>query len=1077
MFHISELKLSNFKSFKKAHIKLPASFVCFAGPNGSGKSNLCDAIKFALGENSLKSLRVKKIHNLIHSGSKSAYVCLVFQDAEGKKHEIKRQIREDGKVQYSINGKKCTRSAILELLRQYNLDNFGRNIVAQGEVAKIINMSGKERRGIIDAVAGIASFEEKKKEALRELDIVETRIKEAQVVINERKSFLKELEEEKEKAERYLEAKEQVKNVKGSLLKNELNKISQELEKLEQQDQKAKELMEKIEVQKKELEEKINEKEEVREKISKELREKQKLSELIRVRERLLATHAAHEKEIIEKSKQVEELEGEIEIKQNKLTSIKKEVEEIAKELIKSEEKLSSLESMGGVGREELEEKQNKIFSLHEKIKETEKELIKIETEIKNKQDRLNQLAKENKLLEIEDISKKKKELEEIESKIREMFNRTKNINKQISEVDKKLLDLREKATMFKVRSGQSQTWTFIKNLNDPEVVGQVAELIDFNSNYANAIEAAAGNRLFYIVVRSSEGAIRLIEKLKNAKAGRATFIPLDRIVVHKPVEYNQYKSVYEIITCPPEVDRAIMYVFGDTLLVPNVHEAKKIKNMRIVTTNGEIFERSGIISGGKSGGTIAMIQARKINEELESAKSEKERLVQELYRLREIEGELRTERARIEVEIKTIELKEKESTIKRKQVEEEIKELEKSISELKEKKKVLQKEVEKRKAETEQAKNELKELEGKYEEIKEIAAEIAKIKAQIRSKEDEKQEKEIRISEITHELQTLIEKRDSIGKELTKITKDKKEIENRLEEIRKRYANRNSEIEDMFSRLKEIEEEIGKLGAELKKLEEEKQRIEKTIQQNEVKKAVAKTKKEDLTVELSAIGEYIYLEEPREKLIEKLNTYESTLKNLGNVNLAAKEMYEKKREEIEEVEEKINNLEKERRAILEMIDEIEERKKDRFFNCFDEVNRHLKELFKSTNLGEGHLYLDKPRDPFNSGLHIKINRNNREEILDALSGGEKTVVALMFIFALQLYKPSPFYILDEVDAALDKKNSNNFSSLIKDLGKGSQFIVVTHNDTVISNAEKVVGVSKVNGVSKVVGVDLAGIR
>ncbi|MFH0738065.1 MAG: LAGLIDADG family homing endonuclease [Candidatus Micrarchaeota archaeon] len=193
-------------------------------------SNLCDAIRFAMGETSLRSLRAKKVRDLIYAGSKSAEVILHFgSDNGGESYEIKRAIREDGKIRYRLNGKRTTRSTIHETLNRHNLDESGRNTVAQGEVQRIISMNGKERRGIIDSVAGIADFEAKKKEALGELTTVEGRIREARVVLGERKAFLDELGREKEVAIRYLGSKKTLTNAKGTLLKSEIERNEKDL--------------------------------------------------------------------------------------------------------------------------------------------------------------------------------------------------------------------------------------------------------------------------------------------------------------------------------------------------------------------------------------------------------------------------------------------------------------------------------------------------------------------------------------------------------------------------------------------------------------------------------------------------------------------------------------------------------------------------------------------------------------------------------------------------------------------------------------------------------------------------------
>jgi len=139
----------------------------------------------------------------------------------------------------------------------------------------------------------------------------------------------------------------------------------------------------------------------------------------------------------------------------------------------------------------------------------------------------------------------------------------------------------------------------------------------------------------------------------------------------------------------------------------------------------------------------------------------------------------------------------------------------------------------------------------------------------------------------------------------------------------------------------------------------------------------------------------------------------------------------------------------------------------------FQAVATHFSNMFKHLDVGEGHLYLDKPATPFESGMFIKIRRNNKDHSLDALSGGEKTFVALMFIFALQFFKPAPFYILDEIDAALDAPNCKRLSTLVSSMSGQSQFILVSHKDLVMSKAASVIGVSKTAGVSQVVGVRL----
>ena len=232
-------------------------------------------------------------------------------------------------------------------------------------------------------------------------------------------------------------------------------------------------------------------------------------------------------------------------------------------------------------------------------------------------------------------------------------------------------------------------------------------------------------------------------------------------------------------------------------------------------------------------------------------------------------------------------------------------------------------------------------------------------------------------------------------------------------------------------------------------------------------------TRLADLQAEFEEFNEVEPLEGGKEQLTQMMRSAESTLSELGAVNLAAPEMYEEKSKEVNEMQEKLETLRVEKEAVIDMISGIEDKKKEAFFETFHEVDTQFQKLFTLINIGEGHLYLDKPSTPFESGLYIKVRRNDRDHSLESLSGGEKSLVALMFVFALQFYKPSPFYVLDEVDAPLDKVNTKNLAKLLTELAPQSQFLVVSHNDIMMGMASAVLGVSRVDGVSKIVGVKL----
>ncbi len=248
---------------------------------------------------------------------------------------------------------------------------------------------------------------------------------------------------------------------------------------------------------------------------------------------------------------------------------------------------------------------------------------------------------------------------------------------------------------------------------------------------------------------------------------------------------------------------------------------------------------------------------------------------------------------------------------------------------------------------------------------------------------------------------------------------------------------------------------------------------IDKKLGKIEVKVEMLSTRLEDLENELKEFEGVETIEAGKQELLKNIEDSKELLTSLGDVNLSAPEMYDVKKKEIDEMVDRIEKLQVEKHAILDMIAGIVERKKVAFFEAFEAIEENFRKLFQHINIGEGELYLSDPENLFESGLHIKIKRDNREHALELLSGGEKTLLALMFSFAIQFYKPSPFYILDEVDASLDKANSRHLSQLLNQLSQSSQFIVVSHDDTIMSSAQAIYGVTKVDNISKIVGIKL----
>ena len=1112
MLRISSLKLRGFKSFKKADIQFPEDFSALAGPNGSGKSNVCDAIRFVMGEQRLKALRAKKVKDLICHNAKIADVLLILSDGK-EKVELRRAIREDGKVSYRLNGKKATRGTVVETLKKHSADDTGRNIIAQGEVQRVIEMNGRQRREIIDGVAGISEFEIKKKEAMRELETVENRMREANLVLGERAAFLQELEKEKGRAENYVSAREMLQGAKATLISRELKTNESRNSRISSQIENARAKLSELEKEISSLGDEIRKAEAERGKIADELSKKEKRDRLFKEMEDIRAelgssTQALEDSGEMEArlKSELSALDGEIEAEKKALSSLEKEAERLKKELAPLEKKRIKYEE----GRE--------AAALREAIASIEKELARVREEAlrcEGERGRLRTLIEEKRRM-LEAYSSGEEEGEagfkspgdwkdrrkELAHMVDRLFQKEKELNEESASLDRVLLDLREKIAVLRAQSSPKAMNPALRFISELKASGEINgihgplyELVEFDPKYAEAVEAAGGNRLMYVVVDSADVAMKAVQRLKKAGAGRATFIPLKEVTFSSSPAKGGLGVLSTFVRHSPKYKRAVDFVFGSTLLVSDYPAAKKvgIGSARMVTLGGEIFERSAIVTGGKARGGVAIAaQLSKMESQLEEAKEKKNALLSELRQVREEMSSLRREKAECDVEVRKAELEEEsakkrvEEQKKRKKLEketnEEIEEMGKTISMLSEKRAGFSKEEEKLRGSLSEKQKELGEAEKKQEEklrkVEKEQEELTQKYSELRGKLDSvERENELRVQGISGregKKKALREEFSGVRKKRHTIEENSKKLKEELESLEKRIGESNKTLEKLFAKSKEYEETLQEIGRKRGTALAEAQKFEKQMHSLEVEQASVSTRLTDLKAEMESFGEVKLLEETsKEKLTEILRSSEQQLSELGDVNLAAPEQYEKRKQEIAEVREKIERLKVERNAVMEMITSIEEKKKEAFLETFDAVNENFKKLFEHISIGEGFLYLDKPGDIFNSGLYIKLKRDGRENPLDALSGGEKTLLALMFVFALQFYKPSPFYVLDEVDASLDKANSANLARLLRQLSDSSQFIVVTHDDTVMRMASAIMGVARVDGISQIVGVKL----
>ena len=1131
---LRKIYLKNFKSFKRAEIKFDHPFTAITGPNGSGKSNIVDAILFCLGLTTSKTLRADKLTDLIKLGCDEAEVELEFENGL----KIRRRVKKTDRGYYSyyyVDGKSVSYSDVERLLERLELNN-DYNIVMQGDVTRIAEMSPVQRRKIIDDIAGISEFDEKKEKAMQELEVVRENMEKLDAVIAEVNNRLESLKRDREEALKYKTLVEEKEKLEMFLrahrylnLKRRKETLEGEIDSLEAEKDELTRRIIRINLKLQELNKKA---EELSDRIAKigDVRIKRIQREILNINSELEAIRRSNEifggelkkleeekmRTLLSISKLREELEN-IEKEIENLTIQRASVGDIVDELNKEIEKLKEeLERAGEEFRllsDDLERRRRMLEDLSSKRSDLIRERDRLLEGLRRIGMEIDDLELEKERIKIEnlweELRKKKEELEKTKNLMRALTDRRNETDRKIFSLRDELAELEEEIKgkeieLTKVRTELSTMERFSKAveliLEAKErgelrnVHGTVAQLGEVEEEFALALEVAGGNALQFVVVETEDDAVEAIKYLKRVEGGRASFIPLNKI---KKFRVNLDSSVLKekgvidyavnLIRCDEKFRPVFEFVYRDTLVVDNIDTARRLmEGRRIVTLDGDLIEKSGVMTGGsvqkkKSGILLSkelLNRESRLKEEIEKLQNKKEQILDELKREENL-------RRSIQAEIDVLNTK--------------INELNGVISALKSKIEDSQKLLDSIKLKLNEKRIEMGELYSKAEDVEkelgEVEKEISKIKEEI--EEIERRMKGSKVEKLGKELERLREeysknreilmdiesrlngaklKREQILKSIAEKEEAIKRIEGRIKEIEEEMEENEKRVKELKRRLEElsrIEEEIGK---EAKRLREERDAILDKIRKIETEKSKAefdvraideriKVKMEELRrveEELNGMEKVDVEELPPMDFVEKrLREVETQLSEFGDVNMKAIQEYEEVRKRRDDLLEKREVLEKERREIMERIKRYERMKREAFFKVFDAINRNFKEIVKELANGEGELYLDG-KDPFESGLHIRFRPFGKKvQKLEAMSGGEKSLAALALIFAIQRYKPAPFYVFDEVDMFLDGVNVGRVAKMIKRLSKDAQFIVVSLRKPMLEMADAVIGVTR----------------
>jgi chromosome segregation protein len=1079
---IRKLELYGFKSFyNRKEINFPTGLSVVIGPNGSGKSNILEALTFVLGKASRKELRAERLGDLVYNGGKKlppSGFAKVTVDIDNKNRtmpieddlvRISRKVDKEGHSIFRVNGKRETRDYVKSILSHANIDPDGFNIVLQGEIERFVDMSPEERRQLIEDICGVSIYEDKKHKCMLELDKVEQKIKEARIILNEKIHHMEELKKEKDQAEAYSDLQQKLRVKKASKLFKERELIQAERDSIR----------------------KVSEKKESE--ISKEIEKRNKLSTEI---QRGLENIEKISQEIVQKGEKEQlELNKKIETLKIRASELKISIRTAESELKKIGDRKTNVlkeSENNNIGIRDLErsiqeftgtveEKKKKLQSDEEKLdklKNLDRERLGLVSRLATAENEL--LAVNQKLYEFERQVQEQKEIERYEAELPGLQTQLRNKLEQDSETVLSLSGLREQHAGLSKRlhqlEGKREALLSLMKRGVKAILaaktqkklsgihGIVSTLGKTDEKYSLPLKVAAGNKINSLVVDDENNARECISYLRTGKLGIATFLPLTRL---KPRKFEKDKKLekmdgvvgyaIDLVKFNKKYEEVFRYVFGNTLIVRDIDTAKEIgiNNIRMVTLEGDLIERSGVMVGGWRKKEISSFKETEIEEEIEKLGSNlhavsgeiaeldatHQKLSEESIIMRNKVYELESRIKKIEIDVPEYERVQaivKEKTGARDKIKQELEALPKKAEE-----EAINKLSESIKKQREAMGNSLAELRGKELQIKIMTGDISDLAAVLKTLEKEN----------SIFLKSLEDDRKS-----TSITE--KQLESALEEEKKFHG-----------RLRELYEERNQLNEKIKNLEIARAKIEEVIsrfregaQELGLKIAELNAKIESRSSALEEFNDISleHVKESPEKLEQQITELQGTLASFGAVNMRALDVYREVEKEYNDLKGRVDKLDKEKTDVLSAITEIETKKKEAFMEAFDNVSRYFSDVFAMLSPeGEGKLVLENLENPFEAGIEIIARPRGKKMIsLRAMSGGEKTITTLAFIFAIQEYQPSPFYIMDEVDAALDKENSEKLGLLLAQHSKRSQFIVISHNDNVTAEADNIYGVS-----------------
>lgn len=1186
--YLKKLELQGFKSFPEyTLVEFDKGMTAVVGPNGSGKSNVTDAIRWVLGEQSVKSLRGGKMEDVIFNGTQSrkamnyAEVSITFDnsdhflDYEFDEIQITRRLYRSGESEYQINHVNCRLKDITRLFLDTGLGKDGYSIIGQGRVDEILSTKSEDRRRVIEEASGIVKYKVRKEEAERKLRSTEQNLLRIDDLLGQLSERIEPLKQQSEDAIKYHKAYDELKTKDISLLIHKINNANSQMgnqgeykSQLEADIKVQEDLLLKIRSDNMDVTNKLNSiEDEIEMKrqelsdISEEIFETKSEGKLaLQSLEHLKDSQKAYEDEksellsqikiseenILEKQAKADELLTKAQEEESLGNKIKASIDELEEEYrSKAEINEDTKEKLDYNTQELLTYKnqinhyETKISSLDDKINElsisrvTNNDLLSdVKKQLADSDEVFKNAMKEEASIH-SDIALRKEKLEDIKGKESKLLASYEQKNNKFTTIKTRINTLIE---LEKRKEGyQESVRRLVNYANDnslgKKIVGILGDLISVDEKYEIAIEIALGNAIHNVVTHTEQEASDLIDVLKRERLGRVTFLPIENIKSRDIDKETENKAsivdgyidiASNLVFCDSSLNDIISNLLGRIIICDDLDNARKIAKKisygsRIITLSGDAINPGGSLTGGSVRKNGAGILGR--SREIEELKRENEQIERDLALLEVERQEIDEESNDIKVEIAKLEEFLKYYSVERAKAETTYNNLKNRLDEINTQCKEIELNLEQYSKEKLSCEEDLEETRTVLSEVEDN---LASLRESINNNAQEFEDYNNKISKLRDEVsehttsaQRFIAERNGVlsiidvhkqtiknleqsisrkdldndenNKQVELLNKKVSDFEAMLKDLSKRYDEKNKEVALVIESKSKLDEEISSFADRLTSCSDRLNSL-----RNEFNNLVNKYERYILEIDTckNSLWEnyettfdnvkdsdlYIKLKDSDVASINRdIAKLRSEIKAIGPVNHNSIAEYKEVSEKYEFMSSQRDDIYKAKQDLEKVISDLIEEMRSQFISHFEIINNNFKTVFEDLfNGGTAEILLGDD-DVLSCDIEIKAQPPGKKlQNLTLLSGGERCLTAIALLFAILQLRPSPFVVLDEVEAALDDVNVSRFTDFVRRYCARSQFIIVTHRKGTMEACDRMYGVTmQERGISKILSMRL----